>query len=77
MEAPIVKHGHEVTERARMRLCQSPYPALRTVSCEFDRGVLRLRGHLPSFYQKQLAQEAVARLSGVTRVVNEVSVAAW
>jgi hypothetical protein len=29
---------------------------------------------LSSFYQKQLAQEAVAHLSGVMEVVNEVAV---
>ena len=48
---------------------------VRSLSCEFDRGVLRLRGRLSSFYQKQLAQEAVAGLSGVEEVINEVVVA--
>jgi osmotically-inducible protein OsmY len=65
---------HDVTERARERLRQCPYASVRSVSCEFDRGVLRLRGRLSSFYQKQLAQEAVAHLSGVMEVVNEVAV---
>ncbi|MGO8746672.1 MAG: BON domain-containing protein [Thermoguttaceae bacterium] len=68
----------DVTEEARERLRQSPYMPVRSLSCEFDRGVLRLRGSLSSFYQKQLAQEAVVGLSGVEEIVNEVAVVpAW
>jgi osmotically-inducible protein OsmY len=64
-----------VTESARERLRRSPYLPVRLLACEFDRGVLRLRGRLSSFYQKQLAQEAVAGLSGVEEVINEAVVA--
>ena len=74
MESSFSTPNHDVTERAREHLRQSPHQALRAVSCEFDRGVLRLRGRLSSFYHKQLAQEAVARLTGVKEVVNEVVV---
>jgi osmotically-inducible protein OsmY len=35
-----------------------------------------LRGHTDSYYQKQLAQEAVRRLDGVEAVVNEITVSA-
>jgi osmotically-inducible protein OsmY len=76
MESSFSTPYHDVTERARERLRQSPHLSVRSVSCEFDRGVLRLRGRLSSFYHKQLAQEAVARLSGVMEVVNEVAVVA-
>lgn len=65
----------DVTETARERLLRSPYMSVRSVSCEFDRGVLRLRGRVSSFYQKQVAQESVTGLSGVEQVVNEVVVA--
>jgi osmotically-inducible protein OsmY len=75
MESSFSPTNHDVTERARERLRQSPHPGVRSVSCEFDRGVLRLRGRLSSFYHKQVAQEAVAHLSGVREVVNEVIVA--
>ena len=75
MECSFSTPCHDVTERARECLRQSPHFSVRSVSCEFERGVLRLRGRLSSFYHKQLAQEAVARLSGVTEVVNEVAVA--
>jgi hypothetical protein len=36
--------------------------------------VLTLRGHLPSYYLKQLAQEAVADTPGVGRVENQIDV---
>jgi osmotically-inducible protein OsmY len=74
MEAFFSSPLRDVTEEARDRLRQSPYPLVRLLSCEFDRGVLRLQGRLSSFYQKQLAQEAVIGLSGVREVVNDVAV---
>jgi hypothetical protein len=76
MESSFSTPYHDVRERARQHLRQSPHQELRSVSCECDRGVLRLRSRLSSFYHKQLAQGAVARLSGVRIVVNEVVVAA-
>jgi len=67
----------EVTQAAKTRLQNSAYWAIRTLSCDCRRGILFLRGHLPTFYQKQLAQEAVAKLQGVLQVVNETVVDAW
>lgn len=63
-----------VTDAVKERLRRSPYVPVQSLSCEFDRGVLRLRGRLSSFYQKQLAQETVAGLSGVEQVINEATV---
>ena len=74
METTFSTPFHDVTEKARARLRRSPYLPVRSLSCEFDRGVLRLRGSLTSFYQKQLAQEAMAGLSDVEEIVNEVAV---
>lgn len=66
-----------VAQAARKRLELSPYQGIRKLSCECnDEGVLFLRGHLPSFYHKQLAQHAVLHVAGVTQVVNEVIVSA-
>ena len=59
---------------ARGRLCNSPYMAIRSVSCDFENGVLLLRGHLPSFHHKQMAQEAVRPLAGVGQIVNAIEV---
>ncbi len=67
-------HFLTIAEAAHERLRSSPYRALRAVLCECDQGILLLRGHLPSFYYKQLAQEAVARVQGVSQVINEIKV---
>jgi osmotically-inducible protein OsmY len=64
-----------VIEIARKCLQQSPYMAIRTVSCDYDQGVLYLRGQLNSYYQKQAAQEAFRDLEGVVQVVNQIEVA--
>ncbi len=55
-------------------LQKSPYQVFAGVSCQCEHGVLLLKGRLSSFHHKQVAQEAVARVSGVTQVVNEIEV---
>ena len=68
MDAPTT------AEVAMERLRNSPYEAMRRVSCECKHGVLFLRGRLSSFHEKQMAQETVARIDGVTQIVNDVEV---
>lgn len=68
--------SHKVAKAAKARLEKSPYMTIRRMSCECDQGVLFLRGQLPNFYQKQLAQETVAKLEGVVQLVNEIEVIA-
>ena len=63
-----------VAEVAMERLRESPYKAMRRVSCKCEHGVLFLRGRLFSFHEKQVAQEIVAGVSGVNQVVNEIQV---
>jgi osmotically-inducible protein OsmY len=46
----------------------------RQVWCEYERGVLLLRGRLATYYQKQVAQEAVRGLDGVVQIVNNIEV---
>jgi hypothetical protein len=66
---------HQKLAKAAMEcLTRVPYPAIRRISCTFRGGVLSLQGRLPDYYHKQLAQEAVLRLPGVVRVVNETEV---
>ncbi len=64
----------QVVKIAQECLQRSDHRDLRTISCHFDDGVLYLRGHLPSFYYKQLAQEAVRDVIGVRQAVNEIEV---
>lgn len=50
------------------------YLALKNVRCDYLDGVLFLQGYLPTYYLKQLAQEAVADLNGVERIDNQIQV---
>ena len=67
-------HFAGIAEAATECLRNSPYQAVRRVLCECHHGILFLRGHLSSFHQKQVAQETVARVKGVTQVRNEIEV---
>ena len=59
---------------AVIALCESPYAAIRRVRCYLHDGIARLEGRLPTFHQKQLAQEIIRRTVGVKRVDNRISV---
>ena len=63
-------------EFAERRLRGNPYLALKNVSCECRDGVLTLRGCLPSYYLKQVAQATVAQVAGVKDIRNEIEVVA-
>jgi osmotically-inducible protein OsmY len=64
-----------VAEVARDRLRKSSSVVVRTVSCDYEQGVLVLRGRVPSEYCKQLVLDAIARLPGVAQVADEIEVA--
>jgi hypothetical protein len=60
---------------AERGLRSSRYSALKHVSCDYRGGVLVLRGCLPTYYLKQMAQEAVAHQFGkVERLENRIEV---
>jgi hypothetical protein len=65
----------EVANAVRVCLRKSPYSEIRNLSYDFDHGVLVLRGRLSSYYEKQLAQVVIARLPGISQLVNEIEVA--
>jgi osmotically-inducible protein OsmY len=66
---------HGVLAEARRRLQGSSYLSLRRLSCEYMHGLLTIRGEVPSYYLKQLAQSLVSTLAGVAEVNNQVRVA--
>jgi hypothetical protein len=60
---------------AERGLRSSSYSALKHVSCDCQGGVLVLRGCLPTYYLKQIAQEVVAhQVQGVGRLDNQIQV---
>jgi len=70
-EAITVVNLGELAER---RLRRSSYFALSTIGCTYREGVLTLRGHLPTHYLKQMAQETVGGLEGVHAIANQIEV---
>jgi hypothetical protein len=63
-----------VTLLAVCRLRRSGYGALHGVGCTFESGVLHLRGYVPTYYLKQVAQSLVTDLEGVLQVKNQLEV---
>ena len=65
-----------IEESVQGRLLGSPYLALRNIGCVYRDGILTLRGSLPTYYLKQMAQSVVIETEGVTTVVNQIEVRA-
>ena len=65
---------NETADVAQKRICRQPHLAFQRIWCEHAGGRLFLKGQVPSFYLKQLAQEAIAGMAGVVQVVNEIEV---
>lgn len=64
--------GHETS--VEQRLGASGYLALRRIDCACEDGVLSLRGCVPTYYLKQVAQSIAGTVDGVRRVDNRIEV---
>jgi osmotically-inducible protein OsmY len=64
----------QVATAAEALLSASPHLPLRKIFCQCDDGVLVLQGRVTTFFHKQLAQETVANINGVKKVVNKIEV---
>lgn len=67
-------HPISVERAARARLAKTGYQNLRGVDCAFHDGRITLRGKVPSYYHKQLAQESVRNAPHITHIVNHIEV---
>lgn len=63
-----------IAERIASVYEQSGHLTLRDIVCHEHEGVVILRGRVPSFYCKQLAQSLIASLPGVLEVSNLLEV---
>jgi len=57
-------------------LTRNPYLSGRNLRFEMAEGRVTLRGVVRSYFQKQMAQEALRRVDGVEEIHNELEVAA-
>ncbi len=64
----------EVADTALALLHDKSRKAFGDVSCDYEEGTIILRGRSASYYDKQVAQETVRGIEGVTRIVNEIEV---
>ena len=75
--ASVLTQQEVVEAEAESRLRQSSYREIRCITCEFHEGVLTLRGHVPTFYLKQVAQSLVLRMEGAEEINNRVEVESY
>ena len=74
MNLESTTNTNETADLAKKRIRRQPNLTFQRIWCEYDVGRLFLRGQVPTFYHKQLAQEAIAGMAGVVQVVNEIEV---
>jgi BON domain-containing protein len=67
-------HPQSVERAARLRLAEAGHQPLRAVECSFRDGRIVLRGEVPSYYHKQLAQESIRNSPHVTQILNHIEV---
>lgn len=63
-----------LSDRVASALRHSPYVPRKTLRFEAAEGRVTLRGIVHSYFQKQMAQEAVRRIEGVQEILNELEV---
>ena len=74
LHRPVAKTSDPIGEIAELCLRRNAYLSLEDVRCDCRNGVLRLWGHVPTYYLKQIAQETVAEVAGVRAIENDIDV---
>jgi len=64
-----------LSDRLSTALERNPYLSRRNLRFETEAGKVTLRGVVGSYYQKQMAQEVLRRVDGVSHIQNELEVA--
>ncbi len=63
-------------DKVLVALERNPHLSGRTLRFETESGRVTLRGVVPTYFQKQMAQEAIRRVEGVDEICNELEVTA-
>ena len=66
--------GASLMDRLDQAITSSPHLLGRKLECETDSGVVVLTGTVNTYYQKQMAQEAVRHVAGVQAIDNRLEV---
>ncbi|MGW8257333.1 MAG: BON domain-containing protein [Thermoguttaceae bacterium] len=62
-------------DRVLSALERNPYFSHRKLRFETEQGRVTLRGEVNTYFQKQMAQEALRHIEGVAEISNELEVA--
>jgi osmotically-inducible protein OsmY len=65
---------NRLTQLSQQRLATNHNAEVRRVQCEIHEGILFLRGHVSSYFSKQLAQESVRSVKGLCGIANFIEV---
>lgn len=55
-------------------LQKNPYLDFTSLTCETKEGCVVLRGVVPSYFEKQMAQESIRSIEGINEILNELEV---
>lgn len=67
----------QLEERLAVALKHRSYWALRGVIVTARGGLVTLAGQVPTFYARQVCQQACRQIAGVERIVDNVTVLDW
>jgi osmotically-inducible protein OsmY len=70
----MITEAPPLDDRVLVALERNPYVAGRNLRFETSQGRVTLRGVVASYFQKQMAQEAIRRVDGVAEIANELEV---
>jgi osmotically-inducible protein OsmY len=65
-----VEHDRLIESAVKDLLQATGYRSVAELQCDVQNGVVQLRGELPSFFLKQVAQETVRQVKGIRGVRN-------
>ena len=63
-----------LVQRVQIAIESNPYVNRRNLRFETEKGRVTLRGVVNTYFQKQMAQEALRRVEGVDQIENDLEV---
>ena len=60
--------------RVTSALQKNPYVDFSSLKCETKEGCVVLKGVVPSYFEKQMAQESLRSVEGICHILNELEV---
>lgn len=65
---------HQLKETIHNYLAGNPFIISRSLAVNVNDNEITLEGYVPTYYQKQLAQESIRNINGVEKIQNKLEV---